>query len=311
MATQPNTVASIHSDGAQKDTGQTLYQQAIQSQHPDTLIKEQFEQTPHPEKTKLANQFVNVAGREGLNLIAATPDGQHALATVYSHSGGDARQLLREVHKEQGNTAINYTNKQVDEGKKVAVPSITATAVITVGSAGNNEPSFKDALQDKEFWKIYADKVQDLGIATGKMLLGEASVYSGWVMNKVPGGQVTGAYLMADGASLYAGGMSDVSNLFYGTSNDYDVIGKAYKNAGEYYFGDEAYGNIARGVVGLGSVFRANTIPVSATFNSSEWGSSALTYTKTVPAFYNSNNTLRAADAISVAQGVKSIDQDE
>jgi hypothetical protein len=277
MAPQLNTPVNINSNNAQKATGQALYQQVSQSQHPDTLIKKQFDKNSQPQKTKLANEFVNAAGREGLNQLAATPDEQHALATVYNHAGGDARQFMLEVHKDQGNTAVDYTNKAGAEGKKEAAPSLTVAA-IAAGGTGYKEPSFFDVLQDKEFWGIYADKVQDLGIATGKMLLGEASVYSGWVMTKVPGGQVTEAYLLADGASLYAGGMSDVNNLFYGTSKNYDVLGKAYNNAGKYYFCDESYGSIARSVVGLGSVFRANTIPASA---------------------------------ISVAQGVKSIDPDK
>ena len=169
------------------------------------------------------------------------------------------------------------------------------------------EPTFTDALRDKEFWKIYAQKVKQLGFATGKMLLGEASFFSGWILSKIPGGQITGAYLMVDGSSLFAGGMSDVSNMWYGISVNYDFVGVAYRSAGEYYFGNATYGDIARSSMGLGAIFRANTIPVQAVINASTWGNSALTYTKTVPAFYTSNNTLRAFDAVGVVQGARSL----
>lgn len=182
-------------------------------------------------------------------------------------------------------------------------------AVAGVSGGAQESPTFFGALADKEFWSMYGQGVKDLGLATGKMLLGEASMYSGWILSKVPGGQVTGGYLMVDGASLFAGGMSDVSNLFYGTSVDYDVVGRAYRNAGEVYFGNAGYGDIARSTVGLGSIFRANTIPVLTIMNSSAWGNSALTYTTTVPAFYTSNNVIRAADAVGVVQGVRGLEQ--
>lgn len=141
------------------------------------------------------------------------------------------------------------------------------------------------------------------------MLLGEASVYSGWVLSKLPGGQVTGSYLMADGASMFAGGMSQVSNAYHGTNYNFDVLGAAYQHAGQTYLGNAAYGDVARNVVGLGSIFRANTMSVDIVINSGVWGSSALTYGTTVPAFYTSNNFLRAADAVGAAQGVRTLSE--
>ena len=68
----------------------------------------------------------------------------------------------------------------------------------------------------------------------------------------------------------FAADMSDIDDLFHGTSVDYDFIGAAYRNAGEYYFGNAAYGDIVRSSVGLGVIYRANTIPVSTIMNSSD-----------------------------------------
>ncbi|MET0010025.1 MAG: hypothetical protein ABW124_19640 [Candidatus Thiodiazotropha sp. 6PLUC9] len=116
IAVQPNSAASIHSVSAQNITGQALYQQASQSQYPYDLIKKQFGQSTQSQKTKVADEFVNAAGQEGLNQLAATPDGQHALAVVYDHAGDDTRHFMQQVHEEHGNTAVDYTNKEGGEG---------------------------------------------------------------------------------------------------------------------------------------------------------------------------------------------------
>lgn len=119
MATELNTAASAHSDSAQNINGQALYQQASQSQQPDVLVTRQFEQNTQTQKTKLADEFVSAAGRDGVKQLAATPDGQHALAAVYNQAGGDARKLMQEVHKEQGNTAVDYTKAEGGDGLEV------------------------------------------------------------------------------------------------------------------------------------------------------------------------------------------------
>jgi hypothetical protein len=71
-----------------------------------------FQNRPKGKKTKLANDFVKSAGKDGLNKLAQTPNGQYALAIVYDHSSGEHRQLMEEAHKEQGNTAVDYTDSQ-------------------------------------------------------------------------------------------------------------------------------------------------------------------------------------------------------
>ncbi len=48
---------------------------------------------------------------------------------------------------------------------------------------------------------------------------------------------------------------------------------------------------------------------VSTVMHSGAWGSSALTYETTVRANHTSNAVLRTADAVSVAQGIRDINQ--
>ena len=82
-----------------------------------------------------------------------------------------------------------------------------------------------------------------------------------------------------------------------------------YRNAATFYFGDAGYGDLARSSVGLGGVFRANAIPVDVLMYADEWGVSALSYVATVPAFYVSNNILKAADAIGIIHAVRVLSQ--
>jgi hypothetical protein len=79
MASQP-TSTSPHADNPPLTRGQLLYQQARQSAQPDMLVKRHFEQSTQGAKAMLADEFVNGAGRAGLKQLAATPEGQHALA---------------------------------------------------------------------------------------------------------------------------------------------------------------------------------------------------------------------------------------
>ncbi|MET0090978.1 MAG: hypothetical protein ABW068_13360 [Candidatus Thiodiazotropha sp.] len=109
---QSQATLGANTDGVPQTEGQALYQQASQSPQPEALVKRQFEQRNRDQKTQLANEFIASAGREGINDLAATPDGQHALAVVYEHAGGEARDLVRQAHEEQGNTAVDYSGQQ-------------------------------------------------------------------------------------------------------------------------------------------------------------------------------------------------------
>ncbi|MCG8039739.1 MAG: hypothetical protein JAZ19_22210, partial [Candidatus Thiodiazotropha taylori] len=109
---QSYTAVNSGMDSAQQSEGKTLFQQASQSHQPDVLIKRQFEQRNQTQKSKLANEFIASAGREGISQLAATPDGQHALAVVYDHADSDGRGLMRQMHEEQGSTAVDYTGNR-------------------------------------------------------------------------------------------------------------------------------------------------------------------------------------------------------
>ncbi|MBV2121690.1 MAG: hypothetical protein KUF74_09565 [Candidatus Thiodiazotropha sp. (ex Ctena orbiculata)] len=117
-------------DSAQQSEGKALFQQASQSHQPDVLIKHQFEQRNQTQRSKLANEFIASAGREGISQLAATPDGQHALAVVYDHAESDGRGLMRQMHKEQGSTAVDYT------GNRNESPSGESADPLSVSDAG-------------------------------------------------------------------------------------------------------------------------------------------------------------------------------
>jgi hypothetical protein len=108
------TAVNANPEGSVQTEGQALYQQASNSSQPDVVVKRQFEQQNQDQKTQLANEFIESAGREGIYHLASTPDGQHALAVVYNHAGSEGRGFMREAHEEQGHTAIDYTQKDSD-----------------------------------------------------------------------------------------------------------------------------------------------------------------------------------------------------
>ncbi|MCG7967637.1 MAG: hypothetical protein JAY63_13645 [Candidatus Thiodiazotropha taylori] len=121
-------------DSAQQSEGKTLFQQASQSHQPDVLIKRQFEQRNQSQRSKLANEFIASAGREGISQLAATPDGQHALAVVYDHADSDGRGLMRQMHEEQGSTAVDYTgNRNENPSGESADPLSVSDAGVDIG----------------------------------------------------------------------------------------------------------------------------------------------------------------------------------
>lgn len=169
-------------------------------------------------------------------------------------------------------------------------------------------PTFLDAIQDKEFWRGYGESVVELGKHTGYMMLGEASVYAGWALSRVPGGAIAGRYMMVDGASTYLGAMCNVSKIFHGPAAQCvadDFVGEAYRSASKYYTGDESYGDVARASVSIAAVLRGNTIPLLL----EKYKGSALHHWVTVPGYRNSNRALITADLISVGDGVSAIEK--
>jgi hypothetical protein len=110
-ATLSRKTAGNNPGSSGQTEGQTLYQEISESHQPEVVVKRQFEQRNQNQKTQLANDFIASAGREGINHLASTPEGQHALAVVYKHASGENRGFMLQLHKEQGNTAVDYTRK--------------------------------------------------------------------------------------------------------------------------------------------------------------------------------------------------------
>jgi hypothetical protein len=162
-------------ESAQQTEGETLFQQASQSRQPDVLVKRRFEQRSQSQKSKLANEFIASAGREGISQLAATPDGQHALAVVYDHAGSDGRGTMRQVHEEQGNTAVDYSQKENGEVVAKQSPlgampqnqnhlsgaqSSPASPGITRSTSAHNEESLSS--NHKELVQQYASVIKKL-----------------------------------------------------------------------------------------------------------------------------------------------------
>jgi hypothetical protein len=103
--------AAYWKDRPPQNQGQALYQQVIQSHQRELLIQRRFEQFSG-RQTKLADEFVSAAGRDGINTLAETPDGQQALRSIYEYAGKDSREFMQNVHHEQGTTAIDYTHSR-------------------------------------------------------------------------------------------------------------------------------------------------------------------------------------------------------
>jgi hypothetical protein len=109
-------------------SGLSLYRQTVQSNDRESLVKSQFENLNPEQKNQLANQFVGAASRDGINKLAETPDGQHALREIYNNASEDQQAFMRQVHKAQGNTAVDYTGTQgmdSQNGAKNRQPSET------------------------------------------------------------------------------------------------------------------------------------------------------------------------------------------
>lgn len=179
-----------------------------------------------------------------------------------------------------------------------------------VSAPSYKEPSFLDALGDSDFWRGYSQSLMEVGKNAGYMLLGEASVYSGWMLSKLPGGAIAGRYLMVDGASTYLGAMCNVSRTFHGPAVQCvadDFVGEAYRSAAEFYTGDKSHGDIARASVSIAAVVRANTIPVVL----EKYKGSAFHQWETVRAYKTSNSALIFSDGASVTDGVYSMMPDK
>ncbi|OZY87301.1 hypothetical protein CBP51_10070 [Cellvibrio mixtus] len=115
---------------------------------------------------------------------------------------------------------------------------------------------------------------------------------------------------MTDGTAMMLGGVELMSEGIYGQEFDYnlDFMESVYRTGAEALTGNAAHGDVARSIMSLGGVLRANTVKVDTLVNfNPNWGMSALTYRTQVPAFYTSTRGAIYIDAVSVADSIKTI----
>jgi hypothetical protein len=149
-------------DATASSSAQGLYQQAVQSSQPEALIKKQFAQQTPAQRTRTANKFVKTAGREGINKLAQTPNGQQALAVVYEQTSGESRQFMEDVHQEQGATAVDYTRAS-DKNLSPRATQLFEAINGGVWGWGTDNPKLFQALRNlnpaeyKELQQVYQD----------------------------------------------------------------------------------------------------------------------------------------------------------
>lgn len=202
---------------------------------------------------------------------------------------------------------------------KEAALSLTAAAAITAGGVGYKEPSFFDALVDPEYWSIVGDSLTSKGNYSGwksagqavgnmaKIGAGSVTMVGGFALSKF--NPTVGGYMMADGASIYSGGVGDLANQYYGTNYDADFMKHAYRNASEFYGGTPEQGDMARAGIGVTSVLGAWRTPVTAVVNPPKngWTGTTLTYEKTVPAITAASAVELANDGITAKDAFKTM----
>ncbi|MEW8624536.1 MAG: hypothetical protein AB2551_02135, partial [Candidatus Thiodiazotropha sp.] len=159
-----------------------------QSHQPEVLVKRQFEQRNQSQKSKLANEFITSAGPEGISQLAGTPDGQHALAVVYDHAGSEGRGLMRQVHEEQGNTAVDYTDRgqSAESSGNVSRLGLTQTIPEPVQEIEEHYTDSKQAALDR--YNSLHDELRQRAIdnPTGvlPLSLDEMKVITDWIRHR-------------------------------------------------------------------------------------------------------------------------------
>ncbi|MCG7923852.1 MAG: hypothetical protein N0C81_00855 [Candidatus Thiodiazotropha lotti] len=186
-STQAQSYTAVNSgmESAQQSEGETLFQQASQSHQPDVLVKRQFEQRNQTQRNKLANEFISSAGREGISQLAATPDGQHTLAVIYDHAGSYGRGLMRQVHEEQGNTAVDFTDRgqSIESSGDVGRLGVTQILPKSLQEIDEHYTDSKQALLDR--YNSLHDELRQRAIdkPTGvlPLSLDEMKVITDWI----------------------------------------------------------------------------------------------------------------------------------
>lgn len=158
------------------------------------------------------------------------------------------------------------------------------------------------------FWErtksgeVRDDIFRTLG-AYAKIGAGSITMVGGWALKNF--NPVVGGYMMVDGSSIYAGGISEFSNQLYGTDYDADFMKYAYRDAAKFYGGTEQHGDMARAGTSLLTIAGAWTTKIPTVVAGGEWGTSALTHTKTVNAVTKASGVELANDAWAAKDSLK------
>jgi hypothetical protein len=97
-------------------TVEKLYRTAVNSPgQAERAFQHTFNHLDADQQQQLAGRFVNSLGGSGLDTLAQTVGGQHALLCVYDHADCETRNFMTFVHDRQlesGNVAVDYTRSQ-------------------------------------------------------------------------------------------------------------------------------------------------------------------------------------------------------
>lgn len=161
LATNNSTNIQNNTNAAgQASQGQLLYRQTRLSTQPDQTVREQLERTAPDQKSRLATQFVEAAGRQGVAELSSSPEGQHALARIYDLADKESQTLMKQIHNKQGNTAVDYTRKGSDN----ETPTGAIAGALTGGPAIY---TYTDALTRAKLTE-YANELRNL-IQSGEL----------------------------------------------------------------------------------------------------------------------------------------------
>ncbi len=97
-------------------TVEKLYRSAVNSPgQAERTFQHTFGRLDRDQQQQLAGRFIDSLGGSGLDALAQTVGGQHALLCVYDHADCETRNFMTFVHKRQlesGNVAVDYTRSQ-------------------------------------------------------------------------------------------------------------------------------------------------------------------------------------------------------
>jgi hypothetical protein len=168
--------------------------------------------------------------------------------------------------------------------------------------------AFNDEMHDQaekqSFWEHFKNRVMSGQVRDDIYTTLGAYAKCGAGLVGVAGGRLImpfnpkiGGYMMADGASIFLGAVSDLSNQIYGGNRNYDLLGLGFQNAAENMGFDASMGNNARAVLSVTSMVGAWRTIVPRTVNSSgAWGTNALQYTETVYGIQTSSSVTATVD---------------